>query len=202
MYEDAFHKLVFRNYKRESYPEPTEWVDITKLHLFYGDIRNNTLRKFYILARGGFVMGFWYASCETYLFPHPLNPAGGTSRFFALSLVKRVPVSMFASLSFGAYWYAWNTYFDNDNALGVIFASNAAWATTAGPVLKKWTQTYSFMPWGIFLGLAHVFPLRADMVRRRLTQFKISNPHHYEMDVFGNHVKPLTGINYDFDDEL
>lgn len=57
MYEDTFHKLLNRNYKRESLEEPTEWTEITKYHLFYGDIRNNTLRKMYILARGGFIFG-------------------------------------------------------------------------------------------------------------------------------------------------
>lgn len=36
--------------------------------------------------------GFSIAASETYIHPHPKNPAGGTARFFAYSLWKRIPV--------------------------------------------------------------------------------------------------------------
>lgn len=68
--------------------------------------------------------------------------------------------------------------------------------------VKRWTNTYDFMPWAILLGFFHLFPYRQDIARRRLTQIKLSNPHHYEFDMFGNYIKPLTGINYNFDDDV
>ncbi|XP_052717531.1 uncharacterized protein LOC128189806 [Crassostrea angulata] len=201
MYENIFNDIVSRK-KRKCIEEPTNWKEITKYYVFYGDIRNNTLRKFYILGKMGFITGFSIAASETYIHPHPKNPAGGTARFFAYSLWKRIPVGMFGFLSFGAYWYAWNTFFDNDSFMGVTFASQAAWVTTAGPIMKRWTNTYDFMPWAILLGFFHLFPYRQDIARRRLTQIKLSNPHHYEFDIFGNYIKPLTGINYNFDDDV
>uniref|UniRef100_A0A8W8JVQ3 Transmembrane protein n=1 Tax=Magallana gigas TaxID=29159 RepID=A0A8W8JVQ3_MAGGI len=160
MYENIFNDVVSRK-KRKCIEEPTNWKEITKYYVVYGDIRNNTLRKFYILGKLGFISGFSIAASETYIHPHPKNPAGGTARFFAYSLWKRIPVGM-----------------------------------------KRWTNTYDFMPWAILLGFVHLFPYRQDLARRRLTQIKLSNPHHYEFDMFGNYIKPLTGINYNFDDDV
>ena len=39
-------------------------------------------------------------------------------------------------MTFGGLWYAWNTYYNEDDAMGVIFAANTAWALNAGPICK------------------------------------------------------------------
>lgn len=53
----SFPKEFYQKFRRESLQEPTEWKDIRKYHLMFGDIRTNTTKKMYILGKGGFVLG-------------------------------------------------------------------------------------------------------------------------------------------------
>ncbi|XP_062604943.1 uncharacterized protein LOC134266736 [Saccostrea cucullata] len=191
-----------KKYRREILEEPTEWDKVTKYHLFFGDIRNNTTKKMYILGKAGFVYGVYFSLADCYILPHPKNPGSRTARYFAQLLARNVPLGMFSTLFFGASWYAWNTYFDRDNLYGVFFAANATWAVVKGPILKKYKKMHIFWPMAFILGLIHVSGYERMVMKwpNPGTAVHFCNPRHYEKDLFGNPIRPMPGVSYDIDE--
>nr|XP_022338554.1 uncharacterized protein LOC111134057 [Crassostrea virginica] len=201
MYTEYINGVFSPNKKRKSLEEPTEWSKIRKYQLFYGDIRTNTKKKIYMLTKIGTGIGIWYSVTEAYIVGSSRKPGFGTVQYFAQRLARNVPLGGFAFMTFGGLWYAWNTYYNEDDAMGVIFAANTAWALNAGPILRKWRRVHAFFPWAFVLGILHCNPLPQGYPIGRSVQYKRSNPRHYEVDLLGNKMKPLTGIKYDVEDE-
>ncbi|XP_048764790.1 uncharacterized protein LOC125672636 [Ostrea edulis] len=195
----SFPKEFYQKFRRESLQEPTEWKDIRKYHLMFGDIRTNTTKKMYILGKGGFVLGVWASYMESFTLAHPKNPGSKTLRYFGHCLARYVPMGTFAGLFFGTTWYAWNSYFDRDNFYGVFFAVNATWATCLGPILKKYRKMYNIVPWAFLLGLLHVSNEKNWSPTSKVKNVKFCNPRHYEKDLFGNEIRPMKNISYEID---
>jgi hypothetical protein len=58
---------------------------------------------------------------------------------------------------------------------------------------------YNFVPWAFLMGIAHVSNERNWSPTSKVRNVKFSNPRHYEMDLFGNKIKPMEEISYEID---